>query len=299
MEKFRGPRRFEKHEQPHIAALEVEAVVLDVIHGGYYADPHREHRNTTVAQAIGVRRFTLLDGIPLEPVEILERVTLARQVDRIVVMEQERLRRVKKLEVTLGCLPSGEKRLACYPVSQLEEDAFNTLMEEVKQEGRFDLVNSLDELKKIARDKGLPEKLLVVPRLPISLDTLTDIARNNLHEAVRKIIVSNEPFYVEFFNIAEPINIRQHSLELIRGIGKKTVKQLVAERSRRPFTSFEEVKKVIKVDPLEGLVEKIVEEITGESKYNLFIPPQDPGIPFFDYLSKMKKRAARAGGRYQ
>ena len=299
MEKFKGPRRFEKHEQPHIAALEVEAVVLDVIHGGYYADPHREHRNTTVAQALGARRFTLLDGIPLEPVEILERVTLARQIDRIVVLEQERLKRVKKLEVLLGCLPSGEKRMACYPVSQLEDEAFNILLEEARQEGRFDVVNSLEELKKIAREKGLPEKLLVVPRSPIPLDKLTDIARNNLHEAVRKILLGNEPFYVEFFNVAEPINIRQHSLELIRGIGKKTVKQLVAERSRKPFTSFEEVKKVIKVDPLEGLVEKIVEEITGQSKYNLFIPPQDPSVPFFDYLSKMRKRAARSGGRYQ
>ncbi len=298
MEKFRGQRRFEKQEQPHIAALEVEAVVLDVVHGGYYADPHREHRSTTVVQALGVRRFTLLDGIPFEPVEILERVTLARQLDRIVVLEQEKLKRVKKAEVLLGCLPGTEKKMACYPVTQVGDEALRTLAEEASQEGRFEIAGSLEELKKIAREKGLSEKLLVVPRSPISLDNLTDIARNNLSEAVKKILVDNEPFYVEFFNIAEPINIRQHSLELIRGIGKKTVKQLVAERSRKPFTSFEEVKRIIKVDPLEGLVEKIVEEITGESKYNLFIPPQDPSIPFFDYISKIRRRAAKLGGRY-
>jgi hypothetical protein len=41
-----------------------------------------------------------------------------------------------------------------------------------------------------------------------------------------------------------------------------------------------------------------VEEIRGESKYNLFIAPQDPSVPFFDYLSRMRRRAAKAGGRY-
>ncbi|OYT40860.1 MAG: RNA-binding protein, partial [Desulfurococcales archaeon ex4484_58] len=64
----------------------------------------------------------------------------------------------------------------------------------------------------------------------IRYDDLTSVARTNLEEAVKRIILENEKTFVEFFNIAEPVNIRMHAFELLPNIGKKTMRTLIEER---------------------------------------------------------------------
>jgi len=104
----RGPPR---REPIDVTAVERRAIVLDYIEGGYYLDPHRWHRSRTVAQAIGLNRFTLLDGIPLQRVEPLEEVTVVKES---LMPIEEPLdptgRRTRKLEVSLVCLEETARR---------------------------------------------------------------------------------------------------------------------------------------------------------------------------------------------
>ena len=274
----------------HPAAVEVEAIILDYMPQGSYEDPHKEHKDRPIAQAIGVRRFTLIDGIPLSDVEAFQRVTLARSVLRTIVQPDAKGRGFRKLTVILACLPGPEKVVYCYPLTPLDKWGMESLRTTIQEEGGWSLlVDSPLELSKIAEEKGLSPTILVVPPTPLKYEELTDIAKGNLLEAVKMIIKNDEPIYVEFFNIAEPVNIRLHVLELFKGVGKKTLANLLEKRKQKPFESFDEVKKVLKIDPVEALAEKIVEEIRGEAKYYVFLEPPDPNAPYLGYLDKVKK----------
>ncbi len=275
----------------HPAAVEVEAIVLDYMPQGFYGDSHKEHKDKPVAQAIGVRRFTLVDGIPLSDVEVFQRVTLARSILRTIVQPADvRGQKFKKVTVLLACLPGPEKMVYCYPMTPLDKWSMDSLKTVIQEEGGWSLlVDSPQDLSRIAEEKGLSPTILVVPPIPLKYEDLTDIAKNNLLEAVKMIIKNDEPIYVEFFNIADAVNIRLHVLELFKGVGKKTLANFLERRKQKPFESFEEVKKILKIDPVEALAEKIVEEIKGEAKYYVFIEPSNPEAQYLGYLDKIKK----------
>ena len=290
--------RFEReHGRPlslrsqHPAAVEVEAIILDYIPQGFHNDPHKEHKDRPVAQAIGVRRFTLVDGIPLSDVEVFQRVTLARSIIKTIIQPSGiKGQRFRKQTVLLACLPGPEKMVYCYPLTPLDKWSMDSLRATIQEEGGWSLlVDSPTELSRIAEEKGLSPTILVVPPVPLKYEELTDIAKGNLLEAVKMIIKNDEPMYVEFFNIAEPVNIRLHVLELFKGVGKKTLANLLDRRKQKPFESFEEVRKILKVDPVEALAEKIVEEIRGEAKYYVFIEPSNPEAQYLGYLDRIKK----------
>ncbi len=319
-----------RQQRPHAAALEVEAIVLDYIPEGYPRDPHREHRSRPVVQGLGVRRLHFVDGIPLQEVEPLDRVTLAREVTYSVPIVA-RLpggveRKVKSITVSVTCLPGparegGVREVYCYPLSFVDEAALESLKSLLSEDEKmkYVLVDSPSALSELARGYGLSEKIVSAPRDPISYSDLTDLARSSLPEtsfltasgredlarsslpeAVRKLVSEREEVFVEFFNIAEPINIRIHALETLKGVGKKMAKHLLVERERRRFSSFDEVKKVLKVDPVEVLADKILEELEcrQEVKYYLFAEPCDPSKPYLGYMDRMwKAYAARSRAR--
>lgn len=277
--------------EPHPAELERTALVLDYMPTGYYADPHREHRETPIAQVVGTRRFTLADGIPLEEVDLLEEVTLAREVPRTVLLPPSpRTPRPRKYTALLACLPGADKRIYCLPLEYKDKELVDLLRMDLEAaDPRIIVLDRLEALKSVAQEKGLPEKIVVIPRRPLRYEELSDLAKRNLEEAVARIIRKREADFVTFFNIAQPINIRLHSLSLLKGVGKRTLMTLLRARSQRPFKSFEDVKKVLKTDPVEALTEKILEEIRGEAKYYLFIKPRSPEPPFLNYLEKIER----------
>lgn len=60
-------------------------------------------------------------------------------------------------------------------------------------------------------------------------------------------------------------------MELIPGIGKKYMWQIINERERKPFESFEDLKTRTEIpDPAKLIAKRIIEELAGESKYRLF-----------------------------
>ncbi len=107
----------------------------------------------------------------------------------------------------------------------------------------------------------------------IGYEELTQTARLELPFAVEKIVQENEERFVQFFNKAISVTPRLHMLHLLPGIGKKLMWEILAEREKRPFASFEDLKQRIKAitKPEKMIVSRILEELEDpETKYRLF-----------------------------
>lgn len=155
------------------------------------------------------------------------------------------------------------------PVAQLIGEDYFTLVEATPRPmaqldiGERVYIGPIAELRtKISRVDG-----------EIEYEDLTTFARGNLRTIVEKIVVHKEPVFVMFFNIAEPISIRFHSLELLPGIGKRILAKIIEYREKKPFESFEEIRAHTHIDPVKVVVERIIEELSGNQKYYLFVKP--------------------------
>jgi putative nucleotide binding protein len=107
----------------------------------------------------------------------------------------------------------------------------------------------------------------------VDYDGLTGAARSELEYAVEDIIDRNERRFVDFYNDAQAITTRLHALNLLPGIGKKLRNNVLDERKRGPFESFEELSERVSGlhRPREVLVERIMEELREEDlKYRIF-----------------------------
>lgn len=112
-------------------------------------------------------------------------------------------------------------------------------------------------------------------RRRVSYDELTVSARTELAPALEAVVRRNSARYLRFFNEAPAVSHRFHLLELLPGIGKKTMQQIVDERKRAPFASFEEIESRVHLKSPERLiVGRIEQELSGvEDKYRLFVAP--------------------------
>ncbi len=102
---------------------------------------------------------------------------------------------------------------------------------------------------------------------------LTETAREQLQDFVKKQISKDEKKFVDFFNKAEAINTRLHQFELLPGFGKKHTEAILNERNKKLFESLEELKKRVSnlPDPKKAIEKRLVEEIVGKEKYYLFM----------------------------
>ena len=70
---------------------------------------------------------------------------------------------------------------------------------------------------------------------------ISQSAKNELPSVVEKIVSENETRFIDYFNSAQPMTPRVHSLELIPGIGKTYMKSILDERDKRKFNSFSDL----------------------------------------------------------
>jgi len=112
-------------------------------------------------------------------------------------------------------------------------------------------------------------------RRRIGFDELTVSGRTELTGALEAVVKRNAPRYLRFFNEAPAVSRRFHLLELLPGIGKKTMQLIVDERRRTPFSSFEDLELRVHVkNPEKLVVARIEQELGGvEDKYRLFVAP--------------------------
>jgi putative nucleotide binding protein len=154
------------------------------------------------------------------------------------------------------------------PVALAVGEDFFTLLELSMKEG---VVPSPGERVFIGR--GLRDKVEHISRR-VSYDELTAAAKDELVKVIDKMVSENERKYVEVFNKAPPLTTRMHSLELIRGIGKKKLRELLEERKNRPFESFKDLEERVGLRGVaEAVKERILEELKGGQRYYLFVRP--------------------------
>jgi len=178
-----------------MADKEEHAIVLDYLPYGYPL----ENKMMPVAQAIGMKNFTLLQLVP---------------------------RRGMKLEV--------------------DEKVY---IGEGKRDKIYYILGKLHENK------------------------LTETAKMQLQEFIKKFIEENGIVIIEFFNSAEAINTRLHQFELLPGFGKKHTESILGERNKKPFASLEDLKKRVTnlPDPAKAVEKRFWDEVMGKEKYYLFI----------------------------
>lgn len=110
----------------------------------------------------------------------------------------------------------------------------------------------------------------IAGRLP--KEKLTETAKIQLQEFIEKIVAEQEKKFVDFFNNAQAINTRLHQIELLPGFGKKHTQEILAEREKKPFESFEDIKNRAKSlpDPKKAVEKRLLEELLERQRFNLF-----------------------------
>jgi len=103
-------------------------------------------------------------------------------------------------------------------------------------------------------------------------DKLSSAAQAELPGVVDKIVTENEKKFVDYLNNAQPLTPRIHALELIPGIGKTYMKAILEERDKKKFENFKDLQERIGFkEPKNQITKRIMEEITGETRLNLFV----------------------------
>ena len=111
----------------------------------------------------------------------------------------------------------------------------------------------------------------IVGKIPMS--KLTSTAKSELEFVIKDAIKANEKRFVDFFNNAQPLSTRMHQIELLPGIGKRHMWEIINARDEKPFESFEDIRKRVKLipDPEKLVVKRILQEIEGSEKHRIFV----------------------------
>jgi len=175
------------------------AVVLDYLPNGYIFDSRPSHKKTPIVQAIGTKRFVLLELVP--------------KVD--VFLQPYK-------EVYIG-------------------------------EGKRDEIHHINGR--------------------LGFDKLTNTARAELPHVIAEIVKKNEKVFVDFFNSSRPLSMRMHQIELLPGVGKKHMWEIIEQRKEKPFESFADIKKRVNLmpDPERAIVKRVLVELEGKDKHYLFV----------------------------
>ncbi len=141
-----------------------------------------------------------------------------------------------------------------------------TLLELVPKKDIF-----VQPLEEVYIGEGKRDKIHHISgRLPY--DKLTSTGKAELSFIIKDIVDKNEKRFVDFFNKAPPLTTRMHQIELLPGVGKKHMWEIIDQRKEKPFESFDDIKKRIKLmpDPKTTIIKRIVHELEGKEKYHLF-----------------------------
>ncbi len=107
----------------------------------------------------------------------------------------------------------------------------------------------------------------------IPLEKLTATGRNALPHVVEELVREDEKQYVDFYNKAQPLSMRMHQLELLPGLGKKHMWEVLEARKEKPFESFDDLKNRVKLlpDPRQAIIKRILLELAGTEKWKIFV----------------------------
>jgi len=115
----------------------------------------------------------------------------------------------------------------------------------------------------------------------LDMEKLTATADSVLHDVIENMVEKQPARFIEFFNKAQPLTTRMHQLELLPGVGKKHMWEIIEARQDKPFESFDDIKKRVKLmpDPEKAIVKRILLELEGQEKHRLFVDVPEFGRP--------------------
>jgi putative nucleotide binding protein len=159
----------------------------------------------------------------------------------------------------------GDRRAE--PVAQAIGERLFTLLEIVIREGK--------EVKlgdKVYIGEGKWDVVKYI-RGRIKYSELTNFAKGELENIIQTLVTSNETRFIEFFNKAMPLTTRSHTLELLPGIGKKHLWQILSQRKAEPFKSFQDLQERVEMlpDPKKMIIKRIINELEERDRYKLFV----------------------------
>ena len=66
--------------------------------------------------------------------------------------------------------------------------------------------------------------------------------------------------------------MRMHQLELLPGLGKKHMWEVLNARKEKPFENFDDIQDRVKLlpSPKQLIIKRIIAEIEGKEKYRIF-----------------------------
>ena len=107
----------------------------------------------------------------------------------------------------------------------------------------------------------------------IDYSELSNSAKLELPFEIQKIVLDSEARFIRFFNDAEPLTTRMHTLELLPGIGKKLMWAILNERKKGAFKGFKDLTERVKgLHYPEKLIDNRVEDelLDDKIKYRIF-----------------------------
>jgi len=153
------------------------------------------------------------------------------------------------------------------PIAQAIGKNHFILLELVPKKGIF-----LQPLQEVYTGEGKREEIHHIYG-KIYYDKLTQTAKNELEHVIKDLVKIHEKVFIDFFNKAGPINMRRHQIELLPGIGKKHMGEILEMRKEKNFDDFDDIKNRVKLlpDPEKVVVRRIISELKGEDKYKIFV----------------------------
>ncbi|MEM5852789.1 MAG: DUF655 domain-containing protein [Candidatus Aenigmatarchaeota archaeon] len=159
----------------------------------------------------------------------------------------------------------GDRRAE--PVAQVIGEKLFTLLEVVIKEGK-----NVKPGDKIYIGEGKWDVVKYI-RGKIKYSDLTNFAKNELENVINNLVTNNEARFVNFFNKAVPLSTRSHMLELLPGIGKKHLWEILSKRKEEPFKSFQDLQERVEMlpDPKKMIVRRIISELEEKDRHKIFV----------------------------
>ncbi|MBW2966797.1 DUF655 domain-containing protein [Candidatus Woesearchaeota archaeon] len=187
-------------------------------------------------------------------------------------MEEQIPRKKEENAIVLDFLPNGypsdtRPMHMKTPIAQALGIERFTLLELVPKKGIF-----LQPYEEVYIGEGKREKIHhIIGKLPI--EKLTSTAKSELEYVIKDLVDKNEKRFIDFFNKAGPLTTRMHQLELLPGLGKKHMWEILEARKDKIFESFNDIKKRVKLmpDPKKTIIKRIISEIQGKEKHLIFV----------------------------
>jgi len=167
-----------------------------------------------------------------------------------------------------GDMPPHKRHPTAYGIG---ENQFTLLELVPKNDATF----TIGERIYVGKDADLRKKIAKI-KSRVNYEDLTSTAHGEMPYVLLDIVHNQEERFIKFFNDSPAISTRFHVLELLPGLGKKMMHDILDERKKKPFSSFKEM--CDRIDFLRApdkLIQKRIElELTDPNqKYRLFTRP--------------------------